>query len=118
MFSWNFNNMKIKNLYSPNFERKKRTSNSIKTLIIHYTGMQSERESITKLCNPKSNALLSLNEYEAPIKLENNVISPLDLILKQRGRFQKQNVEMITFSSEDKPFVKTNKGSFGFNAKK
>ena len=49
-----FDNMKISNFYSPNFNRKKRPNNSIKIIIIHYTGMQSERESIAKLCNPKS----------------------------------------------------------------
>ena len=41
-------------IYSPNFNRKKRSINSIKIIIIHYTGMQSERESIIRLCNPKS----------------------------------------------------------------
>ena len=46
--------MKIYNYYSPNFNNKKRPLNSIKTIIIHYTGMQSERESIKKLCSPKS----------------------------------------------------------------
>ena len=46
--------MKIKNYYSPNFDRKKRLANSIKIIVIHYTGMQSERESIIRLCNPKS----------------------------------------------------------------
>jgi len=46
--------MKIHNLYSPNFDRKKRTKNSIKIIVIHYTGMQSERESKIRLCNPKS----------------------------------------------------------------
>ena len=40
--------------YSPNFNRKKRLKNSIKTIVIHYTGMQSERESVSRLCNPKS----------------------------------------------------------------
>ena len=40
--------------YSPNFNRKKRSKNSIKTIVIHYTGMQSERESVSRLCNPKS----------------------------------------------------------------
>ena len=45
--------MKILNFYSPNFNKKKRSNNSIKTIIIHYTGMQSERESIFRLCNPK-----------------------------------------------------------------
>ena len=42
----------MKNLYSPNFNKKKRLIKSIKLVIIHYTGMQSERESIKRLCNP------------------------------------------------------------------
>ena len=46
--------MKIFNHYSPNYNKKERSINSIKLIIIHYTGMQSERESITKLCDPKS----------------------------------------------------------------
>ena len=46
--------MKIKRLYSPNFTKKKRSNSSIKFLIIHYTGMQSERESIIRLCNFRS----------------------------------------------------------------
>ena len=46
--------MKINNYSSPNFNKKKRSINSIKIIVIHYTGMQSERESISKLCNPKS----------------------------------------------------------------
>jgi N-acetylmuramoyl-L-alanine amidase len=46
--------MKIINLYSPNFNRNKRPNNEIKIIVLHYTGMQSERESIVRLCNPKS----------------------------------------------------------------
>ena len=46
--------MKINNCFSPNFNKKKRSKNSIKTIVIHYTGMQSERESLLRLCNPKS----------------------------------------------------------------
>ena len=46
--------MKKYSIYSPNFNRKKRSKNSIKIIIIHYTGMQSERESIIRLCNVKS----------------------------------------------------------------
>ena len=46
--------MKIKRLYSPNFDKKIRLVKSVKLLVIHYTGMQSERESIIRLCNPKS----------------------------------------------------------------
>ena len=45
--------MKINVVYSPNFDQRKRSSKSIKLLVIHYTGMQSERESIMRLCNPK-----------------------------------------------------------------
>ena len=45
--------MKEYGIYSPNFDRKQRLTNSIKTIVIHYTGMQSERESIKRLCNPK-----------------------------------------------------------------
>jgi len=45
--------MKIKNIYSPNFNKKKRSYRAIQFLIIHYTGMQSERESIARLCNPQ-----------------------------------------------------------------
>ena len=46
--------MKIKYVYSPNFDEKNRLSKSIKFIIIHYTGMQSERESIIRLCDFKS----------------------------------------------------------------
>jgi len=46
--------MKISNVFSPNFDKKKRSYKSIKFLVIHYTGMQSERESIKRLCNPKA----------------------------------------------------------------
>ena len=46
--------MKISNFYSPNFSGKKRLNNSIKLIIIHYTGMQSERESLNRLTSPKS----------------------------------------------------------------
>ena len=46
--------MKTKNIFSPNFNKEKRSLNSIKIIVIHYTGMQSERESIKRLCNPKS----------------------------------------------------------------
>ena len=46
--------MKISNFYSPNCSKKERSDKSIKMIVIHYTGMQSERESVTRLCNPKS----------------------------------------------------------------
>ena len=46
--------MKIKNILSLNYSKRKRSTNSIKFIIIHYTGMQSERESIQRLCNPRT----------------------------------------------------------------
>ena len=46
--------MEIYNCYSSNFSKKKRPINSIKMLVVHYTGMQSERESIERLCDPRS----------------------------------------------------------------
>ena len=46
--------MKINNYFSKNFDNKKRLINSIKIIVIHYTGMQSERESLLRLCDPRS----------------------------------------------------------------
>ena len=46
--------MKIKRFFSPNHDRKMRSKRPIKMIIIHYTGMQSERESLKRLCDPKS----------------------------------------------------------------
>ncbi len=40
--------------FSPNFTKKNRTAREIKFVIIHYTGMQSEIESINRLKNLKS----------------------------------------------------------------
>ena len=39
--------------FSPNFSKKNRKTSEIKFVIIHYTGMQSEIESIKRLKNPK-----------------------------------------------------------------
>ena len=41
--------MKIKNNFSPNFSSKTRNKREVKFVIIHYTGMQSEIESINRL---------------------------------------------------------------------
>ena len=44
--------MEIRNINSPNYNSsKKRPTDLIKIVVIHYTGMQSERESIKRLCN-------------------------------------------------------------------
>ena len=48
-----FNSMKIKIAPSPNFEKKKRPKSSIKIIVIHYTGMQSEGESLLRLRSTK-----------------------------------------------------------------
>jgi N-acetylmuramoyl-L-alanine amidase len=46
--------MKINEIYSPNYNKRERTKKLIKFIVIHYTGMQSERESLKKLCSIKS----------------------------------------------------------------
>ena len=46
--------MKIKPNYSVNHSRKIRSKKKIRFVIIHYTGMQSEIESIKRLKNPKA----------------------------------------------------------------
>jgi N-acetylmuramoyl-L-alanine amidase len=45
--------MKITSNFSPNFSNKTRSKKDIKFVIFHYTGMQSEIESIKRLKNPK-----------------------------------------------------------------
>jgi len=46
--------MKVKILKSPNYSAKIRKSHKIKFIIIHYTGMQSEDESVERLIDEKS----------------------------------------------------------------
>jgi N-acetylmuramoyl-L-alanine amidase len=46
--------MKITSFYSPNYSKTYRTKKSINVIVLHYTGMQSERDSIKRLCNIKS----------------------------------------------------------------
>ena len=38
-----------------------------------------------------------------------------DLFLKRGGKFEKQNVETINFSSDNKPIIKTNLNSYSFD---
>ncbi|MDC3173782.1 N-acetylmuramoyl-L-alanine amidase [Candidatus Pelagibacter sp.] len=45
---------KISFNYSPNFDSQKRKSKNIKFIIIHYTGMKNDKESIRKLTDEKS----------------------------------------------------------------
>ena len=45
---------KIINFFSPNYSKKKRILNSVKFIVFHYTGMQSERESLLRLTNKKT----------------------------------------------------------------
>ena len=47
--------METRSITSPNYNSSnKRLTDLLKIVVIHYTGMQSERESIKRLCNPKS----------------------------------------------------------------
>ena len=46
--------MRILFNFSPNFSKKIRSTSQIKHVIIHYTGMQSEIDSINRLKNPNS----------------------------------------------------------------
>ena len=46
--------MIITKFYSPNFSNKIRSNKKITSIIIHYTGMQSERESLERLVSLKS----------------------------------------------------------------
>ena len=46
--------MEITKYYSPNYAKKVRSGKSITMIIIHYTGMQSERESLKRLTSNKS----------------------------------------------------------------
>ena len=46
--------LKLVNFYSINFDLPERKKNSIKFIIIHYTGMKKESSALKKLCNPNS----------------------------------------------------------------
>ena len=46
--------MEISKYNSPNHNNKPRSNKCITFIVIHYTGMQSERESLKRLINPKS----------------------------------------------------------------
>ena len=46
--------MKIRQIKSPNFDPRPRSSSSIKFIIIHYTGMQSTRVSLKRLISQKA----------------------------------------------------------------
>jgi len=46
--------LKIREIYSPNFDSKPRKSNQIRFLIFHYTGMKSEKSAIQRLSKIQS----------------------------------------------------------------
>ena len=46
--------MKFSKFPSPNYDKTLRSNNLIKFIVIHYTGMQSERESLKRLVSPRS----------------------------------------------------------------
>ena len=46
--------MEITKFYSQNYNKKKRTNKNITAIVLHYTGMQSERESLKRLTSKKT----------------------------------------------------------------
>ena len=46
--------LKIREIYSPNFDAKPRKNNFIKFLIFHYTGMKNEKSAIQRLSKIQS----------------------------------------------------------------
>ena len=66
--------MKIHDYLSPNFDKNKRPTNTIHIIVIHYTGMQSERESLARLTNPNSkvSSHLLINKSGKVYKLVDN----------------------------------------------
>jgi len=46
--------LKLKSNYSYNFKIPKRSKNLIQFIILHYTGMKSEKTALQRLCDPKS----------------------------------------------------------------
>ena len=69
--------MEITKFYSPNFDKKKRLNKNITAIIIHYTGMQSTIESISRLKSEKFKVschyLISKNGYVYRLVSEKNV---------------------------------------------
>ena len=65
--------MKISVNKSPNFSKKTRSLKDIKYLIVHYTGMQSERVSLKRLKNP--NSKVSCHYF---IKRDGNIYKMID----------------------------------------
>ena len=68
--------MKIKIVHSQNFSPRIRLKSNIKFIIIHYTGMQSEIESINRLKNIKSKVSCHyyIDRKEHPLTEAENVI--------------------------------------------
>ena len=46
--------LKIREIYSPNFDKKRRKGSHVRYLIFHYTGMKSEKSAIQRLCKIQS----------------------------------------------------------------
>ena len=46
--------LKIREIYSPNFDKKPRKGSHVRFLIFHYTGMKSEKSAIQRLCKIQS----------------------------------------------------------------
>ena len=69
--------MQITKLNSTNHDNKLRSIKSINSIVLHYTGMQSERESLIRLCSKKfkvsSHFLINNNGKIYRLVKDNNI---------------------------------------------
>ena len=86
----------LRKIYSPNFDTKKRKARNIKFIILHYTGMQKERNAIKRLTDTNSKVschYLITNSGEII-----NLVPDL-YISWQAGKSQWKNIKSLNSSS-------------------
>ncbi len=90
--------MKFKTIFSPNYLNTKRSTNSIKFIILHYTGMQSERASVKRLTSIKN----SVSAHYL-INRKGDIIKMID----------EKNIAWHAGKSKWKNFINLNRESIG-----
>ena len=90
--------MKVNILYSPNHHTRNRAKKNIKFIVIHYTGMQSERACIKRLTNTKSQV-----SAHYLINREGKITSMID----------EKNIAWHAGKSKWKNFINLNEQSIG-----
>ena len=90
--------MKIKTIKSPNHSKRYRNKKKIKFIVLHYTGMQSERVSVERLTNKKSKV-----SSHYLINREGKIIKMVD----------EKNIAWHAGKSKWKNFVNINNQSIG-----